>query len=194
MDTRQLFLASDAALRSVVDRLGPDDLDRRVPAEWTRRAEQPVLRDVLAAHAYDEAWVPDLLAGRSAEDEDPWLSAHLLGDDPVASYDALQERATAAVEAGVPDDAVLRFQYGDFPAEEGFAHLATYRAFQAWSIARLLGLDFRLGPELVGGLEQHVLPQAEQWRAWGVFPPAITPPADADAETVLLCRVGYWRP
>lgn len=193
MNTQQLFIAADAALRSVIDRCAPDDLGRPVPPEWSRSVEQPVLRDILAAHAYDEAWVPDVIAGRSTQDGDPWRGADLLGNDPIAAYDALHDRANASVEAGVEPGAVFRFQYGDYPAEEGFAHLATYRAFQAWSIAHLLGQDFHLDDELVAGLNEHVVPHVDEWRAWGVFPPAIEPPENADQETVLLCTVGYWQ-
>ena len=194
MDTRALFTSADAAIRGVFDRLDPDDLTRPVPEEWSRIAEDPVVRDILFAHAYDEAWVPDVLAGKALADGDPYREADLLGEDPVASYDALHDRAAAAVAEGVEPGAVFRFQYGDYPAEEGFAHLAMYRAFQAWSIAHHLGLPFSLGEDLVAGLDEHVMPHAVQWRAYGVFPPAIEPPTGADAETVLLCRAGYWRP
>ncbi len=194
MDTSALFTGSDAALRRVVDRIGPDDLRRPVPPEWTQGATEPVLRDVLAAHAYDEAWIPDVLAGRSVADGDPWRGTDLLGDDPVAAYDALNDTAGAAVARGVRPGTVFRFQYGDYPADEGFAHLATYRAMQAWSIAHLLGIEFRLGPDLVAGLNEHVVPHADEWRAWGVFPPAVTAPEGADEETVLLCTLGYWQP
>lgn len=157
-------------------------------------SEHPTLRDILAAHAYDEAWVPDVLAGRAEQDGDPWRDVDLLGDDPVAAYDAIHDRATASVEHGVEPGAVFRFQYGDHPAQEGFAHLATYRAFQAWSIAHLLGTPFHLGHDLVAGLNEHVLPHVDEWRAWGVFPPAVVPPEGADEETLLLCTVGYWQP
>lgn len=194
MDTRELFLAADAALRSVIDRLTPEDLDRPVPTEWSRIAEHPTVRDILFAHAYDEAWVPDVLAGKAKADGDPWRHADLLGQDPVAAYDALNDTATAAVAQGVDPGSVFRFQYGDYPAAEGLSHLATYRAFQAWSIAHHLGTPFSLSPNLIQGLEEHVMPNAEEWRQWGVFPPAIEPPAGADAETDLLCRAGYWKP
>jgi hypothetical protein len=74
------------------------------------------------------------------------------------------------------------------------AHLATYRAFQAWQIAKHLGIPFHLSPELIAGLEEHVVAFADEWRQWGVFPPAIEAPADADDETRLLCAVGHWSP
>lgn len=152
------------------------------------------MRDILRAHAYDEAWIPGVLAGTSSADGDNLLGSDLLGDDPIAAYDALNDIATAAVSAGVDPGATFRFQYGDYPAAEGFVHLALYRAFQAWLIAKHLGLPFHLSPELIAGLNEHAVPHAEQWREFGVFPPAIEPPADADDETRLLCTVGFWVP
>lgn len=193
MDTTQLFLASDAALRSVVDRIDPRDLARPAPAEWSSTPD-PTFRDILASHLYDEAWIPGVLAGRSVADGDELKGRDLLGDDPIGAYDAAHDAATAAVRAGVAPRTTFRFTYGDYPAEEGFGHLATYRAFQAWLIARHLGIAFQLDDDLVDGLTEHVLPHAEEWRQWGVFPPQIEPPASADAETRLLCAVGYWQP
>jgi len=193
MNTAELFLASDAALRSVIDRITPADFDRSVPADWSRTPDPTVL-DVLKAHAYDEAWVPGVLAGASIADGDDLLGRDLLGDDPIAGYDALNDIATEAVRDGVAPGTTFRFQYGDYPAEEGYAHLATYRAFQAWSIAKHLGIPFHLPSDVIDGLNEHVLPHADEWREWGVFPPPIDPPAGADAETRLLCAVGYWEP
>jgi len=194
MNADELFLASDAALRDVIDRLTPEQLAQGAPQEWTGQTTDPTIRDVVAAHAYDEAWVPDVLAGRAVADGDPWRGRDLLGDDPIAAYDALHDTATAAVREHYDPDAVLHFQYGDYPASEGLLHLATYRGFQSWLIAKHVGLPFRLPEAVVEGMKELVLPQAEMWREWGVFPPAIEPPAKADAETRLLCAVGYWHP
>ena len=193
METDQLFLASDAALRSVIDRIDPADLDKRAPAEWSS-AVDPSIRDILRAHAYDEAWVPGVLAGASIADGDDFRSRDLLGDDPIAAYDALNDAASTVVRAGVAPGAIFHFQYGDYSAQEGLVHLALYRAFQSWLIAKHLGIPFQLSSEIVAGMTEHVLPKADEWRSFGVFPPAIEPPADADAETRLLCAVGYWVP
>lgn len=193
MDTDRFFLVADATLRGVIDRLTSDDLARPAPSEWTSQTDDPTLRDIVAAQAYDEAWVPDVIAGKSIADGDPWRGRDLLGDDPVAAYDALNDTATAAVEAGVDPDAVFRFQYGDYPAREGFAHLAIYRGFQAWLIAKLVGRPIRLPEEFLDGFDEHVLPEVEMWRGFGVFPPAIEPPEGADRETRILCTTGYWQ-
>lgn len=193
MKTDELFLASDAALRSVIDRITPADLVKPVPEEWSQKPHQTV-RDILAAHAYDEAWVPGVLDGASVADGDDLADRDLLGDDPVAAYDALNDAASARVRAGVASGTVFRFQYGDYPAEEGFAHLAMYRGFQAWQIAKHLDIPFHLSAELIAGMNEHVAAHADEWREFGVFPPAIPAPDDADDETRLLCAVGFWVP
>ncbi|GAA3027639.1 hypothetical protein GCM10010462_13030 [Microbacterium dextranolyticum] len=191
MNTNELFLQSDAALRSVIDRIDAGDLAKPAPAEWTTIPD-PTFRDILSRHAYDEAWIPDVLAGASAADGDPFRDVDLLGDEPIASYDRINDTATAAVQAGVAPGTVFHFTYGDYSAAEGFAHLATYRAFQAWLIAKHLGIPFAFSPELIAGLNENVVAHADEWRAFGVFPPAIDPPEGADDETRLLCAVGYW--
>ncbi len=191
METDQLFLATDAALRSVIDRITPEDFDKPVPAAWSQ-TPNPTIRDILSAHAYDEAWVPRVLSGASAADGDELRDRDLLGDDPIAAYDTLNDAATVAVRAGIDPESIFRFQYGDYPAKEGFAHLAMYRGFQAWLIAKHLSIPFHLSPEIIAGMNEHVVPNAEEWRGFGVFPPAIDPPADADDETRLLCTVGFW--
>jgi hypothetical protein len=131
---------------------------------------EPTFRDILQAHTYDEAWVPDVLRGRASADGDDLRGVDLLGDDPIGAYDARNDAATAAVRAGGYAD-TFRFSYGDYPAAEGLAHLATYRAFQAWQIAKHLGIPFHLSPELIAGLEEHVVAFADEWRQWGVFLP-----------------------
>ncbi|MDP9028331.1 MAG: hypothetical protein M3N46_12430 [Actinomycetota bacterium] len=197
MRERDLYLASDAALRSVIDRMTLTDFGRTVPPEWSsgHRSAAVTLRDIVARHAYDEAWVPDLIDGRTIEEVGDRWSGDLLGDDPIAAYDALNDAATAAASRlDLDPEAPVHFSYGDYPLAEAFAHLSMYRTFQSWQIARHLGLDFHLPDAVIDGTNELVMPSAELWRSYGVFPPAIEPPAEPDAETRLLCAAGYWHP
>ena len=193
MKQRDLFLLSDAALRDVIDRIRPDQLELPVPAEWTRTTD-PTLLDVLEAHAFDEAWVPDVLAGRTVDEVGDAYAGDLLGGDPLAKYDELNDRATVAANQPLVADDVVHLSYGDFPVSVYFEHVSTYRAFQAWSIAKLIGLDYSLPAELVDALWEIVLPQVDDWRAMGIFGPEVAVPADADRETQLLGKTGYWVP
>ena len=195
MDARELFLLSDAALRSVVDALTPSDLELAAPAEWStgHRSASLAVRDIVLRHAYDEAWIPDLLAGRTIEEVgDRWKSV-LESDDPIATYDAIHDTATVAMSASDLDQGMtLHFSYGDYPFREGILHPTSYRAFQSWQIARLVGSPFHFSPALIAGLNELLLPEVPMLRGFGVFPPEQTPPSGADDETRLLCAVGYW--
>jgi len=191
MKQRDLFLEADAALRSVIDRLTPEHLALIAPADWSR-TPNPTLRDILAYHAFDEAWVPDVLAGRTIDEVGTIHDGDLLGDDPIASYDRINDRATAAVNADLDPDKIVHLSYGDFALAEFLQHVSVYRAFQAWSIAHFLGLEFSLGDSLVETLWDQVVPQVGEWRTMGVFPPAVSTPEGADRETELLAMTGYW--
>ena len=193
MKQRDLFLMADAALRDVIDRIHPAQLELPVPADWSRTTD-PTLLDVLEAHAFDEAWVPDVLAGRTVDEVGDAYAGDLLGGDPLAKYDELNDRATVAANQPLVADDVVHLSYGDFPVSVYFEHVSTYRAFQAWSIAKLIGLDYSLPAELVDALWEIVLPQVDDWRAMGIFGPEVTVPADADRETQLLGKTGYWVP
>ncbi|MCI4658980.1 hypothetical protein [Cryobacterium zhongshanensis] len=193
MEQRELFLQSDAALRSVIDRITPEQLSLPAPAEWTSK-ENPTIRDILAAHARDEAWVGDVLAGRTIEEVGDRFNGDLLGSDPIASYDRINDEATAVVQQDLDPAAIVHLQYGDYPLAEYLQHTSIYRAFQAWSIANYLGLEYALPASLVDLLWEQILPQVDEWRQYGVFPPAVEVPADADKETRLLGMTGFWKP
>ncbi|MDE2314210.1 MAG: acyl-CoA dehydrogenase family protein, partial [Elusimicrobia bacterium] len=49
----------------------------------------PALREVINYHAYDDAWVPDMLAGSTMEAAGAdKFDGDLLGDDPVGNFEA----------------------------------------------------------------------------------------------------------
>ena len=193
MEQRELFLQSDAALRSVIDRITPEQLTLPAPAEWTR-IENPTIRDIIAAHARDEAWVGDVLAGHTLDEVGDRFNGDLLGTDPIASYDRINDEATAVVLQDHDPAAIVHLQYGDYPLAEYLQHTSIYRAFQAWSIANYLGLEYALPAPLVDLLWEQILPQVDNWRQWGVFPPEVAVPADADKETRLLGKTGFLKP
>lgn len=184
---------SDAALREVIDRIEPEQLSLAAPADWSRNPN-PTLRDIVAYHAFDEAWVPDVLAGRTAQEVGDRYDGDLLGDDPIAGYDEINDAATQAVAQDLDYNKVVHLSYGDFPLGDYLEHTSTYRAFQAWTIAHFLELDYSLPAPLVDGLWEIIGPQIDAFRVMGVFPPEIQVPEDSDSQTRLLAKAGYWKP
>ncbi|MBG6213212.1 MAG: hypothetical protein LH475_01905 [Cryobacterium sp.] len=191
MKQREMFLQADSALRFVIDRVTSAQLDLPAPAEWSRTAN-PTLRDILAAHAEDEAWLPAVLAGRTIEEVGDTYTGDLLGDDPIGNYDRINETTTQVVRGDLDPRRVVHLSYGDYPLAEALQHTALYRAFQAWSIAHHIGLDYSLPDPLVENLWEQIAPDIEMWRSFGVFPAEVAVPANANREVQLLGKAGYW--
>jgi hypothetical protein len=190
---QKLFLASDAALREVIDQLTPAMLELPVPAEWSTD-KTTSMSGLLANHAKDEAWVPDVIAGKTMEQVGDTWTGDLLGDDPIDSYDKLNDLAAAAVSKPIADGQVAHLSYGDFPVAEFLEHTSYYRGFQAPLIAKVAGIRFAMSDDLVDMLWASVEPNIDQLRAIHVFGPPIEVPDGSNREALLLGMTGFWRP
>jgi hypothetical protein len=190
---QNLFLAADAALREVIDQLKPADLDHEAPTEWTT-AKSPTMHGVLEAHARDEAWVPDVIAGKTMDEVGGTWKGDLLGDDPIGNYDRIHDLATAAVSKPIADGQIAHLSYGDFPVATFLQHTSFYRGFQAPLLAKLMGIPFAMSDTLIDLLWDAVEPQVEELRAIHVFGPPVEVPDGSNRETALLGMTGFWRP
>jgi hypothetical protein len=187
---QQLFLAADAALREVIDQFTPSSLQLEVPAEWSSNKTTTML-GLLANHAKDEAWVPDVIAGKTMEQVGDAWKGDLLGTDPVRNYDKLNDLATAAVKKPIADGQIAHLSYGDFPVPTFLEHTSYYRGFQAPLIAKVAGIPFHMTDDLIDMLWSSVEPQIEQLRAIHVFGPPIEAPDGADRQDLLLAMTGF---
>ena len=71
-----------------------------------------------------------------------------------------------------------------------FWQINQFRALRANDIARVIGADPTLPEELVQGIWEEVSPNAEEWRAIGIFGAAIPVPEDAPLQDRLLGLTG----
>jgi uncharacterized protein (TIGR03086 family) len=137
-------------------------------------------------------WTAPLLAGQTIADVGDRFDGDLLGDDPPAAWSAAAEDATAASAQG-GHDALARtvhVSFGDISGEEYLSQLTADHTIHAWDLARAIGADEQLDPELVEFTYGFMAPQADQLRSVGVFGPAVDPPPGADRQTELLCLTG----
>jgi hypothetical protein len=190
---QHLFLASDAALREVIDQFTPTILAMAVPPEWSTNKAATMI-GLLANHAKDEAWVPDVIAGKTMEQVGDSWKGDLLGTDPIGSYDNLNDLATAAVSKPIADGQVAHLSYGDFPVATFLEHTSYYRGFQAPLIAQVAGIPFHMSDDLIDMLWSSVEPQVEDLRKIHVFGPPIEVPDGSDRQALLLGMTGFWRP
>lgn len=193
MREQDVFVMADQALNSVVGQIRDEQWQLEVPPEFARRQQDhPVLlREVINYHAYDDAWVPAMLAGRTMDEvgKDAF-AGDLLGDDPKGSFAALVERACAAAAALDDPDRTVHCSFGDFTAREYLWQVNGFRGLRAHDIAKVIGAGTVLPADLVRGLWEEIEPHAEEWRQIGVFGGKVDVPEGAPLQDRLLGLTG----
>src|SRR5438105_6023959 len=182
MSEPEVFVLADRAINRVVAQIRDDQWSMEVPPDFARRQADrtPTLREIINYHAYDDAWVPDMLAGKTMDEAGRHkFDGDLLGEDPKARFAAIVEKACAAAQKLDDLDRVVHCSFGDYPAREYFWQINGFRGLRAHDIAKVIGVDSTLPAELVQGLWDEMSPHMEEWRAIGVFPAAVEVPADA---------------
>ena len=190
MDERDVFILADEALNGVVDQIRDDQWGLVVPAEMTPRQPGSSLRKVVDYHACDDAWVPDVLAGRTIEEVGAEWDGDLLGDHPKLNFASIVETAVLAVRGFDDLDRIVHLSYGDYPAREYLKHVTSFRGLRVYDIAKFIGADTTMPDDLVQGLWDEIAPDAEQWRQMGVFGPAVKVPDSAPLQDRLLGLTG----
>lgn len=189
MSEADVFILSEQALTGVIDQIKPAQWKSRKP-EWFATGGQgdASLREIVNYHAYDSAWVPDVLAGKTmAEVGD--VFEHIKTDAD-CDYRAYSEAAIDAARALTHPDRTVHLSYGDFPARVYLLHTTSFRGFRAYDIARWIGVSTQLPPQLVVGMWDELGPEMEAWRKMGVYGPAVAVPDDAPLQDRLLGLAG----
>ena len=193
MTEQEVFILADTALNDVVAKITDDQWDMPMPPSFARRAtdEVPTLRRIIGYHAYDDAWVPDMLAGKTMEEVGrDKFKGDLLGNEPKAAFAAIVDQACAAARAFEDLDRTVHTSFGDFSAREYLMQTTYFRGLRAFDIAKVIGVDATLPDNLVKGLWDELGPVADQWREYGVMPPRVPVPHDAPLHDRLLGLTG----
>jgi uncharacterized protein (TIGR03086 family) len=193
MTEPQVYELALRTMTAVLKQVRPDQWDMPLPASFARRdaTAVPTLREVVNYHAYNDAWAPDMLSGRTMTEVGiDKYSGDLLGDDPARSYAAIADEAARAALELDDLDRIVHCSFGDFKAREYLWQANYFAGVRAHDIGRAVGVDPRMPPELVEGLWEELSPNAVAWRAMGVFPPEVPVPADAPMLDRLLGMTG----
>lgn len=163
--------------------IGAGDWDRPTPcSEWA-------VRDLLHHLVYEELWAPPLLAGATIAEIGDRFEGDILGADPQAAWKEAAAAAMAAASADVLGRTV-HLSFGDFPGKEYLGQVTADHLIHAWDLARGIGGDERLDPELVTFVTDFMAPQVDQWADAGVFAPRVDVPDGADPQSKLLAMTG----
>jgi uncharacterized protein (TIGR03086 family) len=186
---QEVFVLADQALLRVVEQIRDHQWSAVVPANLTRQPGS-TLRQVINYHAQDDAWVPDVLAGKTIDEVGKAHDGDLLGDDAKAAFAAVVATAVDAVRGFTDLDRPVHLSYGEYPAREYLRHITYFRGGRVYDLARFIGADTTMPAELVQGLWDELVPQAEEWRKIGVFGPAVEVAEDAPLQDRLLGLTG----
>jgi uncharacterized protein (TIGR03086 family) len=161
------------------------------PEQWssaTPCAEWDV-RSLVNHVAGEYLWVPELMAGKTVSEVGNRLDGDLLGDDPLAVLTSAARSAQAAAGNSDSLTRTVHLSFGDVPGAEYLKQMAIDSVIHAWDLARAIGSDETLDPQLVDFAFDELRKVAENWRAGGAFGPA-KDPADESNQARLLALTG----
>jgi uncharacterized protein (TIGR03086 family) len=186
MNIQQLFVLSEHSLTRVFEGI-PDD-QWNLPVPKSIQKDEVTLQKLMNYHAYDDAWVPETLAGKTIAEVGTQYDGDLLGDTPKRNWDSIVAKAVSAVEALtiVDMDKTTHLSYGDFPVKDYLWHITLFRTFRTVDIARFLQVDDSLPEDLVRGMWELLEPQATMLREVGVFGSEVEVSKDAPLYERLL--------
>lgn len=188
MTIQELFIMSNQALQKSIAQIADDQWSIAMPPGMSRKPG--TLKDAVLWHTYDDAWVPDVLAGKTKEEVGDAYEQLLSAHDIKANYKSYNRRAIDAVRKFTDLDRATHLSYGDFPAKVYLQHIITFRAFRSYDIAKLIGVDTTMPYDFVQALLDEFTPLIEDYRKMRVFPPALPVADDASPQTKLLAMVG----
>ncbi len=138
----------------------------------------------------EQLWVPPLMGGRTVADVGTALDGDQLGDDPIATWDRAVEASIAAFGASGALESTITLSRGPTAAVDYCWEMTTDALIHAWDLARDIGADETLDPELVDLVYERTLPFADELQKTGMFAPPVPVGPDADAQTRLLALFG----
>ncbi len=191
----ELFVKAEEMLVEVVGRLRAEHWRIVVPAIFEMPgADQPTpMRKLVNHYAYDDAWVPDMLAGSTMDEVGrDKFDGDLLADDPHGNVTRIADAACAAARAVTDTGGVTHCGFGDVPVADYFWQLNIARCFIAHAIAMALGSRACPLPEdLARGMYEGTIPNAGYWRSMGIFrEPLPYPPGHVSWRDQFLLSAG----
>jgi uncharacterized protein (TIGR03086 family) len=152
-------------------------------SEWDVRA--------LVNHlVYEMRWAPPLFAGMTIAEVGDRFDGDLLGGDPNGAWDDSAKEAVAAVSGEGAMERIVHLSFGEVPGREYALQLFADLLVHGWDLARAIGADQRLDPELVDACARWFGPMEEGYRQSGAIGPRPPAPAGADPQTALLAMFG----
>lgn len=188
MTIAELYRRASRNFGELVRAVGPEQWTSTTPCDdWN-------VRQVVKHVVVQDIRTPPLLSGSSAEEAADRSAGDVLGADPAAAYAAAADRAVDAVSTPGALERTVHMAAGDIPGEEYAWQQFAEHLIHGWDLARAIGADDRLDPELVAACTEWFAEREEMYRSAGFIGPRPELPGDADPQSVLLAAFGRRAP
>jgi uncharacterized protein (TIGR03086 family) len=180
--------------------------------EWHRRACEQFLRhvrqvgpkqwklptpctawDVRSLVNHVVTWnlvVSELMAGKTPAEIGAMFSQDALSENPAGAAEASVGRALDAFAEPSSLERIVHHPVGDLPGTYVIMMRIFDNTLHGWDLARAIGADERIDPDLADAVYEWALPQREAMRASGAFATEVEVPPDADIQARLLGLLG----
>jgi uncharacterized protein (TIGR03086 family) len=187
IDLQQLHQRGLEEFDRYVREIKPDQWGNQTPcSEWS-------VRDLVNHIVNEDKWTAPLMDGSTIEEVGDRFDGDLLGEDPHGAWGVAKKEASNAVQAEGALERTVNVSWGEIPAAEYVGQLFNDHVIHAWDLAKGIGADDTLDPELVELLYAESEPRKEELASYGVFGSPVDVPDDADTQTKLLALFGRKR-
>jgi uncharacterized protein (TIGR03086 family) len=182
--------------QAALHRRAVEEFDARVRAVGDDQWELPTpcsdwsVRQLVNHLVYEDRWTVPLMEGSTIAAVGDRYEGDLLGDDPKGAWAESSAEAVAAVQADGALERMVDLSSGPTPAGEYVSQLLADHLIHAWDLARAVGADERLDPELVEACAAWFTEMEPHYRAAGAVGERPETPPGADAQTTLLAAFG----
>ena len=182
--------------QAALHRRAVEEFDERVRAVGDDQWELPTpcsdwnVRQLVNHLVYENRWTVPLMGGSTIAEVGDRYEGDLLGDDPKGAWAESSADAVAAVQAEGGLERTVDLSSGPTPATEYVNQLYADHLIHAWDLARAIGADERLDPELVDACAAWFASMEDLYRSIGAIGPRAETPPGADAQTTLLAAFG----
>jgi uncharacterized protein (TIGR03086 family) len=178
------FKRANGRFDELVQQVRDDQWTNQTPCtEWDVRA---LVRHIV----YEDLWAPPLFEGQTIEQVGDRFEGDILGNDPKAAWEQASKAAVAAVEEDGAMERTVHLSWGDEKGEEYTSQLLLDHVVHGWDLARGIGADDRLDPQLVEECYARWKDRQEMVREAGVFGDQQAVENNADTQTKLLALLG----
>jgi uncharacterized protein (TIGR03086 family) len=183
-DLARIHRKAVEGLLAKVEQIGEDQWHLPTPnTEWDVRA--------LVEHLVGgTVWVAPLMAGETIAEIGDRYGGDLVGDDPKGAFRRAATEAMAAVDEPGAVDRMVDLSRGPTPAADYILERIGDAGMHTWDLARALGADETIDPEVVAYGRRLLAEVGDEWRSYGALGPIVPTPAGAGEQTLFIAESG----